>query len=88
MQQPEFRDVLWTAIEMADRDLEVGRTALFEELAPIRPELNRARFDEIVDMLVLSGHLRSWQPAMPHNDGSDILAPTAKARLQLSAIDG
>ncbi len=88
MQQPEFRDVLWTAIELTDRGDEVLRTALFEELAPTRPELTRARFDEIVDMLVLSGHLRSWHPAMPHNDGSDILAPTAKARLQLSAIDG
>lgn len=88
MQQPEFRDVLWTAIEMADRDTEVGRTALFEVLVLTRTELTRTRFDEIVDMLVLSGHLRSWHPAMPHNDGSDILAPTAKARLQLSAIDG
>jgi len=80
--------VLWKVIEMADRGLEVVRTPLFEELTPSHPDLTRVRFDEIVDMLVLSGHLRSWHPAMPKSDGSDILAPTAKARLQLSAIDG
>ena len=88
MQQPIFRDVLWSVIDLTDRGVDVLEATAFEQVVAGHPDLTRDRFDEIVDMLVSSGHLRRWSPPLPKNDRSEILIPTAKARLQLAAAEG
>jgi hypothetical protein len=81
--------MLWTVIDLTDRGVDVVENQLYAELTPAHPDLTRARFDEIVELLVLSGHLRKWtRPGPPQGDHSDVLIPTAKSRLQLSAVEG
>jgi hypothetical protein len=87
MQQPEFRDLLWSVIDMSDRGIDVSERLLFEEMQVTYPELTRERFDELVEMLVLSEHLRKWpRPTAPGGDHTDVLHATAKARLQFATL--
>ena len=91
MQQPVFRDVLWAILESTDRgDMDVACSA-YSQVLNTQPELSRSRFDEIVELLVRSDHVRRW--VGPTDDsgehlGHGSLMPTAKARLQFAASFG
>jgi hypothetical protein len=55
-------------------------------MVSIHPGLTRSRFDELIDMLVRTDHLRRWSgPTDAAGNPVGTLMPTAKARLQFEA---
>jgi hypothetical protein len=91
MQQPVFRDVLWAIVEAHDLEVSDVSARAYDGVLAAHPGLSQSRFEEIVELLVRSDHLRRWSgptdaAGAPLGTGS--LMPTAKARLQFAATLG
>jgi hypothetical protein len=87
MQQPVFRDVLWAVIEVSDRQ----SGDAYHNVRTAHPDLTRAQFEELVEVLVRTDHLRRWRGPTDSSGGplgAGTLMPTAKARLQFSVAVG
>lgn len=87
MQQPVFRDVLWAVIEVSDRQ----SGDAYHNVRTAHPYLTRSQFDEIVQVLVRTDHLRMWRGPTDSSRsplGAGNLMPTPKARLQFSVAVG
>jgi hypothetical protein len=86
MQQQMFRDALWAVVEASDRGVGDVEGSAYYEMVSIHPGLTRSRFDELIDMLVRTDHLRRWSgPTDAAGNPVGTLMPTAKARLQFEA---
>jgi hypothetical protein len=85
MQTPLFRDILWAVTEASDRSAADVEGSAFLEVTWSHPGITRSRFDEVIDMLVRTEHLRRWGGTTENGAGPRTLMPTAKARLQFSA---
>ncbi len=91
MQQRVFRDVLWAVIEVSDRQTGDATADAYHDVRTAYPDLTRAQFNEIVEVLVRTDHLRRWKGPTDSSGsplGAGTLMPTAKARLQFPVAVG
>lgn len=91
MQQPLFRDVLWAVLELSDRGETDLETYAYQAVLDHYPDLTITRFEEVIEMLVLTDHLRRWDTPVNNPGragGGPTLMPTAKARLQFTPSGG
>ncbi|MGH8912993.1 MAG: hypothetical protein ACRDZM_00565, partial [Acidimicrobiia bacterium] len=88
MLQPLFRDVLWAVIDLTERGVDDMESAAYDLLVTSNPTLTRSQFDEVIEVLVQTDHLRRWRRPTEGALARGALMPTAKGMLQFTVATG